>query len=129
MTLSQIIVSCLFVSLCLNVLCLYAEPAQSAAGMPTSPYTEHSAAAAEDAEQQGRSSGSGSSESSHAHLASAQLAGLKRRAALRMQRQRSAERSTLVGAPAFRMGIVGHPLADIDIMKCMREISSHLSWR
>ena len=38
-------------------------------------------------------------------------------------------RSTFAGSSAFRMSIVGHPLADIDIVKCMREISSHLSWR
>ncbi|CAL5223797.1 g6368 [Coccomyxa viridis] len=45
------------------------------------------------------------------------------------RRQRSAARSSSAGASALRMSVVGHPLADIDIMKCMREISSHLSWR
>ena len=68
---------------------LGAEPRHSASGTPASPYTQQAAAAA----QGEHSSSSSSSTSSHAHRASAQMAGLKRRAAIRMQAQQPQEPS------------------------------------
>ena len=50
-------------------------------------------------------------------------------AAVPWRSKHSTARSTFSGSSAFSISIVGHPLADIDIVKCMREISSHLSWR
>ena len=45
------------------------------------------------------------------------------------RRQRTAQRSSFGGAAAFRVAAGSHPLADIDIVKCMREITSHFSCR
>ncbi len=72
-------------------------------------------------------SGAGS-RTSHQHLGEADTM-QEANGAVPWRRQRSTARSTFAGGSAFRMSIVGHPLEDIDIVKCMREISSHLSWR
>ena len=45
------------------------------------------------------------------------------------RRQRTAQRSSFGGASAFRVAAGSHPLAEIDIVKCMREITSHFSCR
>lgn len=45
------------------------------------------------------------------------------------RRQHSAESSTFASGPALRVSVVGHPLAELNIAKCVREITSHLSWR
>lgn len=80
-----------------------ADPDHSASGGPASPYTQQAA----DAAQEGRSSGG--SNPSHAHLASAQMAGLKRRAAIRMQAQQPQEAS-----PTPEQG---HPVRDAQNMR------------
>ena len=45
------------------------------------------------------------------------------------RRQHTAQRSSFGGAPAFRVVAGNHPLAEIDILKCMREITNHFSCR
>ena len=45
------------------------------------------------------------------------------------RRQHTAQRSSFGGASAVRVAAGSHPLADIDILKCMREITNHFSCR
>ncbi|CAK0739124.1 hypothetical protein CVIRNUC_001139 [Coccomyxa viridis] len=45
------------------------------------------------------------------------------------RRQHTAQRSSFGGASAFRVAAGSHPLAEIDIVKCMREITNHFSCR
>ena len=45
------------------------------------------------------------------------------------RRQHSAQRSSFGGGSAFRIAAGSHLLADIDILKCMREITNHFSCR
>ena len=45
------------------------------------------------------------------------------------RRQHTAQRSSFGSASAFRVAAGSHPLAEIDIVKCMREITSHFSCR
>lgn len=45
------------------------------------------------------------------------------------RQQQQAGRGAFAGASATRATAGGHPLAEMDIRRCMREITSHLSWR
>lgn len=42
--------------------------------------------------------------------------------------QQRAAHGIFASASALRVSALGHPLGEVDIVKCMRELSSHLSW-